>query len=1217
MSNPQSSERHHLLQLQHLPVGIVIHAPDTTILYANHEAARLLGLPAVQMSGMTAQSIVWSFVRDDGTSMPVSEYPITKVMATGQPVHDFTLGIARSSSNDITWVLVRAYPEFYAEGGLHQVVVTFMDISARMAAETRQRHLSNVLRTIRAVNQLISQEKNRVKLLMRICKILTENRGYQFAWIGLRDAGGEMRIAGSSGIDDSSADALNAQVKGGEQPNCWRLASTHQSPVVLRDSGLNCRYCHLACAHHDNSAALAGSIRHGDHAYGVLVVALPAKLADDPEEQSLFSEILEDIGFGLYSIEIEEERSRGSELLKASEERFRALVESSPDAIFIQTNGRFAFVNPATVALFGATDEKQLLGKPVLEQFHPEIRATAAERIRQLNTERQAASRLEERILRLDGTELDAEFSGVPFTYCGENGALVFGRDVTERKRAALETLVNAAKLEAALESMTDAVFISDINGRFINFNEAFATFHKFRNKEECAKTLAEFPAFLDVYTANGELAPLEQWAVPRALRGEVVTNAQYTLRRKDTGETWVGSYNFAPIRQKDGTIVGSVVVGRDITEQKRTEEALCESERRFSTIFHNSPTAIGMSLLHDGQLLDVNPAFVDLFGYSRNELVGHSSDELGLWRDKNQRAQIIKEVQEKKRLQNFELEARIKSGETRNLLASLELIELGKEPCLLGVLSDITERKQAEQALLFTNAILTTQQEAAIDGILVVDTNGNIVSCNQRFVEMWGIPQELLKPKIDNRILQHVSSQTADYQSFLISTQLLDEHQQEIRQDEVLLADGRVVEFYSAPMIGSDRHLYGRVWYFRDITSRRMEEAERTNLQLQLQQAQKMESVGRLAGGVAHDYNNMIGIIMGFSELALSRLGPDDPLREELNQIYAAAERSRDITRQLLAFARKEIIIPKVLDINASVDGTIKILRQLIGEDIKLTWQPGDAVWPVLIDPSQLDQILANLCINARDAIADVGNITIETGMVTFDKEYSATHVDVIPGDFVVLAVSDDGCGMDSSLVGKIFEPFFTTKGIGKGTGLGLATVYGIVKQNNGCINVYSEPGQGTTFKIYLPRHQGEDATEDDRKVSSTPPKGNGETVLVVEDESSILSLTKRILSSHNYKVLTAERPSEALRKAREHADEIDLLVTDVVMPEMNGRELTEQIKSFCPKVSCLYMSGYTADVIAHRGVLDKEINFIQKPFTPSTLATKVRAALDNGRSS
>jgi len=378
-----------------------------------------------------------------------------------------------------------------------------------------------------------------------------------------------------------------------------------------------------------------------------------------------------------------------------------------------------------------------------------------------------------------------------------------------------------------------------------------------------------------------------------------------------------------------------------------------------------------------------------------------------------------------------------------------------------------------------------------------------------------------------------------------------------------------------------------------------------------QLRQAQKMEAVGTLAGGIAHDFNNMLGVISGHTELALKKANPDDRLYKDLLQILNAAKRSSEITRQLLAFARKQTISPTVLDLNDTVEKMRNMLGRLIGEDIDLLWEPANDMCTVKMDPSQIDQILANLCINARDAIAGVGKITIETGITVFDQRYCDTHAGFVPGEFVLLAVSDNGSGMDQKTQQNLFEPFFTTKNPGKGTGLGLATVYGIVKQNSGFINVYSEPDQGSTFRIYLPRHTDKPDNIPDEP-DSPMPLGKKETILIVEDEATILEMLESMLESLDYIPLSADTPDKAIQIAGSHTEPIHLLMTDVVMPEMNGRDLAEKMANLCPQIKIVFMSGYTANVIAHQGVLDQDVHFLQKPFSMEDLAQKIREALD-----
>lgn len=424
---------------------------------------------------------------------------------------------------------------------------------------------------------------------------------------------------------------------------------------------------------------------------------------------------------------------------------------------------------------------------------------------------------------------------------------------------------------------------------------------------------------------------------------------------------------------------------------------------------------------------------------------------------------------------------------------------------------------------------------------------------------------------------------------------------------------DGEIRWIWAAgrPILDATGHLRRRAGIIQDITDRKQSEKERERLNAQLIQAQKMESIGRLAGGVAHDYNNMLSVILGYSELALDRTGPSDQLREYLEEILAAAKRSSEITRQLLAFARKQAIQPRILDLNETIEGMLKMLRRLLGENIDLAWLPEARLWPVYLDASQVDQILANLTVNARDAITDVGRVTIETKNVSLDEHYRSSHLKFKPGDYVLLAVGDNGSGMDRDTLDKAFEPFFTTKASGKGTGLGLSTVYGIVQQNGGFINVYSESGRGTSFQIFLPRHR---SGSSETTVEQIPdiPKGHGERVLVVEDELAILRLGVKLLEDLGYEVMAAQSPDEAMLLVTTLDRPVELLVTDVVMPGMNGRELANRLQEFYGGMKVLFISGYTADLIAHHGVLESGVHFVQKPFSKRTLGLAARRALD-----
>ena len=400
----------------------------------------------------------------------------------------------------------------------------------------------------------------------------------------------------------------------------------------------------------------------------------------------------------------------------------------------------------------------------------------------------------------------------------------------------------------------------------------------------------------------------------------------------------------------------------------------------------------------------------------------------------------------------------------------------------------------------------------------------------------------------------------------------------------------------------------------FVDVTERRRVSLEQEKLREQLAQARKMESIGRLAGGVAHDFNNMLNIILSNAELVIDDVPLYGQVHEAISEIQKAAKRSAALTAQLLAFARKQPVVPRKLDLNARVEGMLKMLGRLIGEDIELVWQPGAGIGTILMDPSQLDQVLANLCVNSRDAIEGSGRITIETADVDLaDVDCASMSDTAVPGPYVMLKVSDTGQGMDEETRSRLFEPFFTTKALGKGTGLGLATIHGIVSQNNGSICVRSEVGKGTTFRIFVPRQIEEAAVV----VPEAPHAAafGSEMILLVEDEPEILHVARRILERHGYRVLIAATPAEAILQATEHSAEIRLLVSDVIMPEMNGRDLAGRLGALIPGLKCLFMSGYTADYIAHHGVLDEGVHFIQKPFSKKAFTEMVRLVLDSSQ--
>jgi PAS domain S-box-containing protein len=532
-----------------------------------------------------------------------------------------------------------------------------------------------------------------------------------------------------------------------------------------------------------------------------------------------------------------------------------------------------------------------------------------------------------------------------------------------------------------------------------------------------------------------------------------------------------------------------------------------------------------------------------------------------------------------------------------------------------LFVVRDVSDRDRAERALRASEDTLAQAVRVSDIGIFDHDHPADTIYWSPQLYAIHCVPPgetvtlpmflELVHPDDHERIaaaVRRAHDPTGDG--------LYDVEHRIVRRDgAVRWVTTRSQTFFRGS--GDDRHVVRTVGAVRDVTESKEAEREREELHDRLLQAQKMESIGRLAGGVAHDFNNMLTVILGHVELAISELERESRgggVVPDLLEAQDAAQRSADLTRQLLGFARKQAVVPEVLDLDGVVASSLAMLRRLIGEGVQVVREGEDDVWPVCIDPAQVHQILTNLAVNARDAIDGLGQVTIRLENVSLDEAACASRPVFVPGDYVALSVADDGCGMERETQAHVFEPFFTTKEAGRGTGLGLATVYGIVKQNEGLIDVTSEPGRGTTITVWLPRHLG--ALPESGAGPHTEQRSGTETVLLVEDEPSVLALHARVLEGLGYEVLRAATPGAALRIAEERGEELELLVTDVVMPEMNGHELARALTGFYPRLACLYLSGYfEADKLRF---LDDGGHFLRKPCSPDDLAAGVRQALD-----
>jgi two-component system cell cycle sensor histidine kinase/response regulator CckA len=604
------------------------------------------------------------------------------------------------------------------------------------------------------------------------------------------------------------------------------------------------------------------------------------------------------------------------------------------------------------------------------------------------------------------------------------------------------------------------------------------------------------------------------------------------------------------------------------------------------------------------GHYLSCNRAFEKFYGFQRDQIAGKTVYAVAPKERAELQTQIDGELFNHPGAREYDARVQSADGTFHDVIFHKATFEGpdGALAGLVGAVLDITEHRQIEKALEESEAKIRSIMDNVGIGVALISTKMEVLEMNRQ-MRQW-FPEARLheQPVCIQAFYDPPREQESDYYPTYKTLQDGKVHETAIQNQ--IGGTMRNFRIIASPICNAAGQVTAAIELVEDIT-------EKLSLESQLRQAQKMEAVGRLAGGVAHDFNNMLSVILGYADLALYNVEASHPVHAKLEQIRDAARRSTDIIRQLLAFARKQTIAPQMLDLNEAVEGVLKMLRRLIGEDIDLVWHSASGLWPVRMDPTQIEQILANLCVNARDAIQGVGKVTIETSNAHLDEAYCDEHTGFKVGRYVLLAISDDGCGMEADTLDKIFEPFFTTKGVGRGTGLGLATVYGIVKQNDGFINVYSEKDKGTTFKIYLPGQHG--PTSDMPKVEDEELRpGQGETVLVVEDEDAVLELTHSMLDSLGYTVMSSGSPEEAVLMAKNYDGEIHLLITDVIMPGMNGKVVSEKIRQARPAMKLLFMSGYTANVIAHRSMLDPGVQFISKPFSIQQLSVKVRNALE-----
>jgi two-component system cell cycle sensor histidine kinase/response regulator CckA len=947
-------------------------------------------------------------------------------------------------------------------------------------------------------------------------------------------------------------------------------------------------------------------------------------------------------------------RKQAEEALRESEERYRTILENIEDGYFeVNIAGNFTFFNDSLCRMLGYTKD-ELMGRNNRQYMNKETAKKVFQVFNQIYTTGEPCKAFDWEVIRKDGTKRFHN-SSVSLIRDSEGKRIGFRgiiRDVTERIQA--EKAVTRLSQENAIIAEIGRIISSTLN-----IEEVYERF-----AEEVRKLIPfdrivintidiEKGTVINVYMAGkgitdrkvNEIYPLEGSGNAEMVRikSTLLIQTEDFNEYKDrfpmllsTFQAGFRSIMNVPLFSK-GQIIGGLLLrsykpyaytDRDVklaekigdqiagaianaqlfNERKQAEEALRVSETRFRHLFDDAPVGYH-EFDTEGRITRVNRTELEMLGYTEEEMLGRY-----VW---NFIVKTLSIEALKERLagklppeQAFERTYRRKDGTTFPALIQERFLkdDGGRMIGIRSTIQDITELKRAEEALRESEDRYRDLVEHSQDLICTHDLEGQILSMNQAAMGLLGHDRNLLlrmnirdilAPEYREGFEGYLNEiKTHGVAKGLMLVQTRTGEKRILEYNNTLRIEG-----ISAPIVRSMAH---------DITERKQAEKDKRALEEQLRQSQKMEAIGRLAGGVAHDFNNLLTVIQGYSDLILKDLDEKNRFFQDIMEIKKASDHATSLTRQLLAFSRKQILQPKVLDINSLVLNIDKMLRRMIGEDIELVTLLSKDLGRVKADPGQVEQVILNLAVNARDAMPKGGKLTIETANAELDETYARSRVSAVPGRYVRLSISDTGIGMTPEVRERIFEPFFTTKEKSKGTGLGLSTVYGIVKQSGGNIWVYSEPHQGTTFKIYLPMIEEK---TDSLSPTLVPPKSlhGSETILLVEDEEAVRKLASTILQNNGYKVLEAGNGEEALHIAYEQPPQsIDLMLTDVVMPGMSGSQLTERVKPTQPAMKVLYMSGYTDNAIVHHGILDQGTAYLQKPFTPNALAEKVRDVLD-----
>jgi PAS domain S-box-containing protein len=1074
--------------------GIVITDPDGVISWVNAAFTKLTGYTVQEAVGKKPS------VLKSGKHEAQFYQQLWSTIAGGQVWRGEIINRRKDGSlytEEMTITPVRG-----ENGAITHYVAIKQDITERKNAERRMAALSGLGQQLSAVRTA----REAAEIIVAVAQQLI---GWDACSLGLYSPEQD-RLSCMLNKDTINGQRVDCTAVYPDAPPspCMRRAIDGGGQLILREEpyGMLPGATPFGDTSRPSASILFVPVRDGSAVVGVLSIHSYTPRAYDQQSLDTLQALADHCGGALGRI-------RAQEALNESEANYRLLVESSPDAKFVHSEGRFVYANPAALKLLRAADPQQLLGRNVLDIVPPENRAFIRQRI-QWAVAGEMFSVLEQKILRLDGTTIDVEARGVPFTHQGKPAVQVIMRDIWERKQAEARPAAISAlghRLSAAQTAKDAARIIVDVADQLIGWDSCICAMW--------SETDGRLTDVLNADLINGrrtECSPSYDNDRPSPTVRRAITEGGQLILRGQTGNPRLDSHAFG-------------------------DEARRSASLMFVPI-RNGAKVIGL---------------LSIQSYTPN-----AYDQ-----------------------------------------TSLETLQVLADHCGAAL-----DRIRTEEELRWKTAFLEAHANSAPAGLLLVDNQGKKFLQNQRLVDMWKISGEIAADPDDSKQVQFIAQKTNDPQQFLERVRHLYSHPTESSCAEVEMTDGTILHRTSSPVVGKDGTVYGRIWAFRDITESR-------KLEAQLRQSQKMEAIGQLAGGVAHDFNNLLAVMRGNTELVLmdaDQFGSE--AADCLKQVVVAADRAAGLTRQLLAFGRKQLMQAQPLNLAQAVSNLTKMLKRIIGEDIDLQLRYAGHLPFVQADVGMIEQVLVNLVVNARDAMPHGGQVVITTESIRFDGEDGWEHPEARSGEFVCLSVTDSGTGIAPENLPRIFEPFYTTKDVGKGTGLGLATVYGIVKQHQGWIEVSSQLGSGSTFRIFLPAIPAPAA-----KPAAPQPEpdipGGTETILLVEDDDSVRLITRRVLQSRGYKVYEACSARQGLELWHSHGEEVTLLLSDMVMPEgVTGRQLADQLRAQRAALKVIFLSGYSADVIGkdtdyfHR----TGSHFLQKPASARTVLETVRRCLD-----